>query len=112
MEYRGIGLPRSLCAPPHSHTGGFVELVLANLSTVLTVAAILIVLLSYKWVLWLFGVIIVPDDSVGIVTKKFVLFGANKSLPDGRIIEFTRSHYRGDSYDFVAELTIAPGVKS
>lgn len=29
-------------------------------------------------------------------------------LPDGRIVEFTRSRYRGDSYDFVAELTIAP----
>jgi GntR family transcriptional regulator len=33
-------------------------------------------------------------------------------LPDGRIVEFTRCHYRGDSYDFVAELTIAPGSKS
>ena len=33
-------------------------------------------------------------------------------LPDGRIVEFTRSHYRGDSYDFVAELTIAPGSMS
>lgn len=33
-------------------------------------------------------------------------------LPDGRTIEYTRSHYRGDSYDFIAELTIAPGVKS
>lgn len=31
-------------------------------------------------------------------------------LADGRIVEFTRSHYRGDSYDFVAELTIAPEV--
>jgi GntR family transcriptional regulator len=30
-------------------------------------------------------------------------------LPDGRIVEFTRCHYRGDGYDFVAELTIAPG---
>jgi GntR family transcriptional regulator len=29
-------------------------------------------------------------------------------LPDGRIVEFTRCHYRGDSYDFVAELSIAP----
>jgi GntR family transcriptional regulator len=28
-------------------------------------------------------------------------------LPDGRTVEYTRSHYRGDSYDFVAELTIA-----
>ncbi len=32
-------------------------------------------------------------------------------LPDGRIVEYTRSHYRGDSYDFVAELSIAPGSK-
>jgi GntR family transcriptional regulator len=30
-------------------------------------------------------------------------------LPDGRIVEFTRSHYRGDSYDFVAELHLAKG---
>jgi GntR family transcriptional regulator len=29
-------------------------------------------------------------------------------LPDGRVVEFTRSLYRGDSYDFVAELTLAP----
>jgi GntR family transcriptional regulator len=28
-------------------------------------------------------------------------------LPDGRAVEYTRSHYRGDSYDFVAELTLA-----
>ncbi|MCX5517011.1 GntR family transcriptional regulator [Kaistia defluvii] len=27
-------------------------------------------------------------------------------LPDGRIVEFTRSHYRGDAYDFVAELNL------
>ena len=25
-------------------------------------------------------------------------------LSDGRVVEFTRSHYRGDAYDFVAEL--------
>jgi GntR family transcriptional regulator len=25
-------------------------------------------------------------------------------LRDGRAVEFTRSYYRGDSYDFVAEL--------
>ena len=33
-------------------------------------------------------------------------------LPDGRIVEYTRSHYRGDSYDFIAELTIAPGART
>jgi GntR family transcriptional regulator len=27
-------------------------------------------------------------------------------LPDGRIVEFTRSLYRGDAYDFVAELNL------
>jgi len=32
-------------------------------------------------------------------------------LADGRTVEYTRSHYRGESYDFVAELTIAPEVK-
>jgi len=30
-------------------------------------------------------------------------------LADGRIVEFTRSHYRGDSYDFVAELHLTAG---
>ncbi|MDJ0824409.1 MAG: GntR family transcriptional regulator [Rhodobacter sp.] len=29
-------------------------------------------------------------------------------LPDGRVVEFTRSIYRGDSYDFVAELRLSP----
>lgn len=28
-------------------------------------------------------------------------------LPDGRVVEFTRSHFRGDAYDFVAELNLA-----
>ena len=30
------------------------------------------------------------------------------SLPDGRAIEFSQSFYRGDTYDFVAELSSAP----
>lgn len=30
-------------------------------------------------------------------------------LPSGRVIEFTRSLYRGDAYDFAVELTLAPG---
>ncbi len=50
------------------------------------VLAILIALMAYKKVLRLFGLFIVPEDSVAIVTKKFVLFGRHKTLPDGRII--------------------------
>lgn len=41
----------------------------------------------YKFVLRVFfGMVIVPEDKIGLVTKKFVLFGSDKSLPDGRII--------------------------
>jgi GntR family transcriptional regulator, N-acetylglucosamine utilization regulator len=31
-------------------------------------------------------------------------------LPDGRVVEFTRSLYRGDAYDFAVELKLAPGA--
>jgi GntR family transcriptional regulator len=47
-----------------------------------------------------------PDGSPALFIERI------SYLPDGRIIEFTRSHYRGDSYDFVAELTISPGAKT
>lgn len=51
---------------------------------------ILVLLLSiifYKFILRMFfGMVIVPENRIGLVTKKFVLFGAHKSLPDGRII--------------------------
>ncbi len=51
---------------------------------------ILLILMSivfYKFILRVFfGMVIVPEDKVGLVTKKFVLFGENKELPDGRII--------------------------
>ena len=44
-------------------------------------------LVLYKFILrFLFGMVIVPEDRIGLVVKKFVLFGANKELPDGRII--------------------------
>jgi GntR family transcriptional regulator len=43
-----------------------------------------------------------PDGSPALFIERISF------LPDGRIVEYTRSHYRGDSYDFVAELTLAP----
>lgn len=33
-----------------------------------------------------FGMVIVPEDRIGLVTKKFVLFGKNRELPGDRII--------------------------
>jgi uncharacterized membrane protein YqiK len=44
-------------------------------------------LLMYKSVLRVFfGMVIVPDDRIGLVIKKFALVGENMRLPDGRII--------------------------
>jgi uncharacterized membrane protein YqiK len=40
----------------------------------------------YKTVFRLFGIVIIPDEKLGLITKKFVLFGKNANLPDGRII--------------------------
>ena len=45
-----------------------------------------LVLVFYKLIFRLLGIIIVPEDKIGLVTKKFVLFGDKKELPAGRII--------------------------
>ena len=51
------------------------------------VLVLLFSLIFYKFILRVFfGMVIVPENRLGLVTKKFVLFGANKELPDGRII--------------------------
>lgn len=51
------------------------------------VILIILSIVFYKFILRVFfGMVIVPEDRVGLVTKKFVLFGDNKELPDGRII--------------------------
>lgn len=61
-------------------------------------------ILFYKFTLRVFfGMIIIPEDKIGLVTKKFVLFGANKSLPDGKIIALN-----GEA-GFQAD-TLAPGL--
>ena len=77
--------------------------VINNWSTIAIVAVVVLLLLSYKAVLWLFGVIMVPDDSIGVVTKKFVLFGTHRNLPDGSIIALHgEAGYQAD--------TLAPGL--
>jgi len=51
------------------------------------VIVLIICIVLYKFILRVFfGMVIVPENRIGLVTKKFVLFGANKELPDGRII--------------------------
>ncbi len=61
-------------------------------------------LLFYKFTLRMFfGMVIIPEDKLGLVTKKFVLFGSNKTLPDGKIIALN-----GEP-GFQAD-TLAPGL--
>ncbi len=50
------------------------------------VLLIIVALIGYKFFLRIFGIIIIPEDSIGIVNKKFVIFGKNKTLPDGSIV--------------------------
>ncbi|MBJ7427615.1 MAG: flotillin family protein [Bacteroidia bacterium] len=65
---------------------------------------LIISLVLYKIILrFLFGMVIVPEDKIGLVTKKFVLFGENKELPDGRILAT-----KGEA-GFQAK-TLAPGL--
>jgi uncharacterized membrane protein YqiK len=81
-----------------------VDWFLANLWIVLGIAAFLLLLIGWKLVARLFGVIIIPDDSIGLVTKKFVLFGSHRDLPAGKIIAL-----KGEA-GLQAD-TLAPGLK-
>lgn len=68
------------------------------------VVLLVISLILYKVVLRVFfGMVIVPEDRIGLVTKKFVLFGSNRELPDGRILAT-----KGEA-GFQAH-TLAPGL--
>ncbi len=51
------------------------------------IVALLLVLLLWKAVLrFVFGTVIVSKDQIGIVNKKWVIFGAHRTLPDGAIV--------------------------
>jgi len=74
-----------------------------NLGIFAVIAGLVAVAIFWKAFLWLFGVIIVSDDSLGTVTKKFVIFGANSNLPDGQIVALEgEAGYQAD--------TLSPGL--
>jgi len=65
---------------------------------------IVLFLILYKFILRVFfGMVIVPENRIGLVTKKFVVVGPNRGLPDGRIIAT-----KGEA-GFQAK-TLAPGL--
>lgn len=59
---------------------------ISNITHYWWVLAILLCIVFYRTVFQLLGIVIIPEDKIGLVTKKFVLFGEHKALPDGRII--------------------------
>ena len=78
-------------------------LIFSHLNLIGAIVLLIAVILFWKSFLWLFGVIIVPDDSLGTVTKKFVIFGANSNLPDGQIVALEgEAGYQAD--------TLSPGL--
>jgi len=79
--------PKNLSLPPYFQT--FIFRIMDFLLKILAfwwVLGILLSLIFYRTVFQLLGIVMVPEDKIGLVTTKFVLFGPNKQLPDGRII--------------------------
>src|SRR6478609_5230437 len=67
------------------------------------VLVIFMVLILYKLFFRLLGIIIIPENRIGLVTKKYVLVGENKELPEGRIIAVNgEAGYQAK--------TLAPGI--
>lgn len=62
-----------------------------------------VVLAGYRWMLQLLGVYIIPDNKIGLVVKKFSLFGKNRQLPPGHIVAL-----RGEAG--IQADTLAPGL--
>ena len=65
--------------------------------------ALVLALIFYRLFFRLFGIVIIPEDKIGLITKKFVLVGEHKKLPDGHIIAVN-----GEA-GFQAQ-TLAPGI--
>jgi uncharacterized membrane protein YqiK len=77
---------------------------LSILKIAIPIVLVLLCLVLYKPILRVFfGMVIIPDDSIGVITKKFVVFGGNSKLPDGKIIALNgEAGYQAD--------TLAPGL--
>jgi uncharacterized membrane protein YqiK len=74
-----------------------------NLLSYWWIVALLLSVIFYRNVFQLLGIVFIPEDKIGLVTKKFVLTGENRELPDGRIIAT-----KGEA-GFQAQ-TLAPGI--
>ena len=85
------------------YLSGIIEALLPYASWLWLVLALVLFLVFFRKVMQMMGVVIIPEDRIGLVTKKFVLFGEHKELPSGRIIAVN-----GEA-GFQAQ-TLAPGI--
>ncbi len=66
--------------------------------------AVVALLIGHRLVLRFFGILIVPDNHVGVVNKKFKIFGRNRTLPGGAIMALHgEAGWQAD--------TLAPGLQ-
>lgn len=79
------------------------ETVTSHLGLILAGVGVLLTLVLHRLVLRLFGMVVIPEDAIGIVTKSFVLFGNHRTLPDGSVVAL-----QGEA-GLQAD-TLAPGV--
>lgn len=56
--------------------------VMYGISTLL----VLSVVLGWRAWLRLFGIVVIPENTIGVINKKFVVFGQHRTLPDGAVI--------------------------
>ena len=71
---------------PPSYLAGILETLALHPLWILLLVALVLSIVFYRKVLQVIGVVIVPEDRIGLVTKKFVIMGEHKELPSGRII--------------------------
>ncbi len=67
------------------------------------IVVVALVIVFHKLVFRVFGAVIIPQDGVGIINKKYVLVGKNRTLPDGTIMALNGE--AGLQAD-----TLAPGI--
>lgn len=73
------------------------------LSSYWWLAALVVIVVCYRLVLRLFGVVLIPQNSIGIVDKRYSVVGRNRTLAEGQIVAL--SGEAGIQAD-----TLAPGL--
>ncbi len=63
------------------------EIALSNILAYWWLVLVVLFFGTFKWTFRvLLGVYIIPDDKIGLVIKKFVIFGKHRELPPGKIV--------------------------